>query len=241
MVIGRAVAKRRDAANTVAVPAVIRSAGSAQSVSRCERATFAFPCPLHSLPATRVAERRVAIGRRGQDQRQTASEVIKHTTAEVPRIALDDRCLARCAVLSRLLHILNSESRPPGLQLHTDRAATLMYRLDQRRRDPAHRVEHQLARLAIGGDRAPGDLGQHLRRVPVGLGHVTALALPLARPLRARPYRQRQPSGPAHALTRGGTARRGRGARCATTSTHPRMRDPTYCPVRCWDRISAHC
>ncbi len=217
MLIGRAVAKRSDAACTVAVPAVIRCAGSVPSVGECERAAFAFAGALHSLPAAGVAERRVAVGGRGQDERHAAGELIEHAAAEIARVTVDDLCSAGCALLSRLRQVLGGEGRPPGLQLHTDRAAILVYGLDQRRRDSAHWVEHQVAGLAVRCDRTACDLGQHLRWMPVGLGQVTPVALPLACPLRAGPYRERQPAIPAHSPARGARARRTRGRCCAAT------------------------
>ena len=45
-----------------------------------------------------------------------------------------------------------------------------LYRLDERGADPTHRIEHQLARIAVGADHGACELGQHLRRVRRGGG-----------------------------------------------------------------------
>jgi hypothetical protein len=63
--------------------------------------------------------------------------------------------------------VLRGERCPAALQLDTDRPAVQVDRLDQRGRDPAHRVKDEIARVAVGGDHTPRDLRQHLRRVPV--------------------------------------------------------------------------
>lgn len=85
--------------------------------------------------------------------------------------------------------------RPAPLELDPDRTAAEMDRLDQGGADPAHRVCDQRAGVAVGLDRLARKRRQHLRRVMVRGRHVTAVPLPLARALRARPHGQRQIGG----------------------------------------------
>ena len=58
-----------------------------------------------------------------------------------------------------------------------DRVAAEMDRLDERRADATHRVEHELARLAVAADDRARELGQHLARMRSRLGEVAGAAL----------------------------------------------------------------
>ncbi len=80
---------------------------------------------------------------------------------------------------------------PVRLVLDTDGAAPGVQRFDERGADPAHRVEHQIARLGVVGDRVRRDGREHLRRVRGRLGRVAALALGRRGGLRGRPHRHR--------------------------------------------------
>jgi hypothetical protein len=71
-------------------------------------------------------------------------------------------------------------------------SSTPKARRDERRADPAHRVDDKRAGSCVGGDSAAGEFGQHLRRVAVRLGEVAAAPLLLACLLGARPDRERQ-------------------------------------------------
>jgi hypothetical protein len=66
-----------------------------------------------------------------------------------------------------VLHVLRREVGPPGLKLDADSLAVEAACLDDGCPYAAHRVEHHVARIAVGADRSPGELGQHLRRVAV--------------------------------------------------------------------------
>ena len=61
--------------------------------------------------------------------------------------------------------------------LDADRVAAEVDRLDERRADAAHRVEHELARLAVAADDRARELRQHLARMRSRLGQVAGAPL----------------------------------------------------------------
>jgi hypothetical protein len=138
----------------------------------------------------------VPVGRRGEDQRHMPGEVIEHAASEATSIVLNDECLADGTLAASVLDVPGGERRPPWLELDADRSAIEMACLDKRRRDPAHRIEHEVPGVAVRADRTARYLGQHLRRVTVGLRQKPAASLNLRAALRAGPNRRRQIARP---------------------------------------------
>lgn len=83
--------------------------------------------------------------------------------------------------------VRRGEVGPALRQLDPDRVAIEADRLSDAGADAAHRVDDEVARIAVALDRTTREFGEHLAGMPEGLRHVAAVSLPLARALRARP------------------------------------------------------
>ena len=85
-----------------------------------------------------------------------------------PRVAFDD--FAERPGMSGAVYVVevgNGEPRPAWLELDADGAAVEACGLDERRADPAHGIDHEVAGVAVGFDRAARERRQHLRGVAV--------------------------------------------------------------------------
>jgi hypothetical protein len=69
-----------------------------------------------------------------------------------------------------VVEVSAGEPRPALLELDAESVAAEADRLEQRGADAAHRVDDEVAGVAVGADRAPRQFGQHLARVALRLG-----------------------------------------------------------------------
>jgi hypothetical protein len=101
---------------------------------------------------------------------------------------------ARAGVFVNEIEICLRERGPAWLKLHADSAPSEIDGLYDRRADPAHGINDEIAALGVRLDRPACERREHLGRVPVGCRHVAAVPLPLARLLRTRPNGKREVS-----------------------------------------------
>jgi hypothetical protein len=79
---------------------------------------------------------------------------------------------------------------PAGFVFDADRVAAGVNGFDERGADPAHRIQHEIAGLGVGGYGVRGDGGQHPRWMFGRGGKVAAASLGRAGGLRGDPHRQ---------------------------------------------------
>ena len=118
-------------------------------------------------------------------------ELVEQARAEVTRVAAHRHRLTVRALLPGVEDVPGGDRRPLRFELDADRAAAEMDRLDERGPDPAHRIEDELAGLAVAADRLARERGQHLARMGGRGGEVAVPSLHAAGRLRDRPHRQR--------------------------------------------------
>jgi hypothetical protein len=94
---------------------------------------------------------------------------------------------ARVPLAVNVVEIGARQPRPTRLELDAYGAASEVACLDQRRADSAHGIDNEVAGLAVAFDRSPGERWKHLAGMPIGLGQIALVSLPLARALSARP------------------------------------------------------
>jgi hypothetical protein len=105
------------------------------------------------------------------------------------------RARACSGVFVNVIEVCLRERRPAWLKLHADSTPSEIDGLYDRRSDPAHGIDDEIAALGVRLDRPACERREHLGRVPVGCRHVAAVPLPLARLLRTRPNGKREISG----------------------------------------------
>jgi len=87
---------------------------------------------------------------------------------QLSRVALsDERKRARAPLAVNVVEIGAREPSPTRLKLDAHDAAPKVACLDQRRADPAHGVDNEVAGLAVAFDRSPGERREHLSGMPI--------------------------------------------------------------------------
>ena len=135
------------------------------------------------------------VGRGGKDQGDEPAHGRVDQTGDRSAVTADDLAVPGGALALGESEVGLSEVGPLGLVLDADGVAALVDGFDKGGADPAHRVDHGVAGLGVGGDRPGRDGGQHLGRVDAGDVEVPPGALGPGRSLGGGPDRQWQLSG----------------------------------------------
>jgi hypothetical protein len=167
VLVGRAIAQASDAAGAVAVALGALELRGDREVGRADSPPFGGSTARHAVPAPGIADVGVGVGRRGQHERNLSRVLVEQPAAELAGVALRHERLALRTLASGVLNVAGGERGPPLLELDSERGSPCVDRLNERCGYPAHRVEHDIAGIAVGADRSQGELGQHLRRVAV--------------------------------------------------------------------------
>src|SRR6266498_4113705 len=125
------------------------------------------------------------------DQVDAAGELVEQTASEEARVAAGDETPAGGALVACECQVCGGEPDPARLELDADRFAAELDGLTEGCPGSAHRVEHELADLAVGRDRCARECGQHLGGVCGRGWQVAAAALRVRCLLCDRPDRAR--------------------------------------------------